>query len=224
MKKLMMCAALLLAPVAALGATDLPPDLAGPYQSSDGQQLVLTQVSPGTFKVVGDRWEGVGTFDGTHYKGVFRRTDAIGPGVAGTHTGVLLPGGMISVHAVYKASGRSYDMVWTRVSPLTLLMPPADDAPDPKFGDPVYFDTLPQVAHKVPASYRDLVHGVEGLVGIQALVGKDGRVKDTRVVQSVPMLDQAAVVAVRQWEFKPATANGRPIAMWTPVSVRFTAQ
>jgi len=120
MKKLLTCAALLLAPATALAASDVPVDLAGPYQSSIGQQIELTQAAPGIFKVQGARWEGVGTFDGTTYKGVFHMIDAISPGITGTHTGVLLPGGQLSVHAEYKSGGRSYDMVWTRVAPWTL--------------------------------------------------------------------------------------------------------
>jgi protein TonB len=57
---------------------------------------------------------------------------------------------------------------------------------------------------------------------VQALVGKDGQVKDTRVVKSIPMLDQAAVVAVKKWVFKPALSNNKPVAVWVAVPVRFT--
>src|SRR5262252_6538511 len=129
MKKLVMCAALLLAPALVLATPDVPVDLAGPYQSSIGQQIDLVQVAPGLFKVYGDRWEGGGTFDGTTYKGVFRMIDAIGPGITGTHTGVLLPGGKLSVHVEYQSGGRSYDMVWTRVATWTLRSRPPHPLP-----------------------------------------------------------------------------------------------
>ena len=57
---------------------------------------------------------------------------------------------------------------------------------------------------------------------VQALVGKDGKVKDTQVVKSIPMLDDAAVKAVRQWVFKPALSNNKPVAVWVAVPVRFS--
>jgi protein TonB len=54
------------------------------------------------------------------------------------------------------------------------------------------------------------------------LVGKDGFVKDTRVVKSIPELDDAAVASVRQWRFNPAYANGAPVAVWVAVPVKFS--
>ena len=57
---------------------------------------------------------------------------------------------------------------------------------------------------------------------VQALVGKDGRVKDTRVVKSIPMLDTPAVMAVKQWVFKPALSNNKPVAVWVAVPVKFS--
>lgn len=44
---------------------------------------------------------------------------------------------------------------------------------------------------------------VNGIVQLEATIGTDGRVTDARVLRSVPMLDQAALDAVRQWEFAP---------------------
>jgi protein TonB len=63
---------------------------------------------------------------------------------------------------------------------------------------------------------------VDGTVLVQALVGKDGKVKDTRVVKSIAMLDGAAEAAVRQWVFKPALSNNKPVAVWVAVPVKFT--
>ena len=57
---------------------------------------------------------------------------------------------------------------------------------------------------------------------VQALVGKDGRVKDTKVVKSVPVLDDAAVSAVKRWVFKPALSNNKPVAVWVAVPVKFS--
>jgi periplasmic protein TonB len=103
------------------------------------------------------------------------------------------------------------------------VAPPDEDAL-PKFGEYVYVEELPEVVTKVPPEYPDLARsaGVDGTVNVQALVGKDGRVKDTRVVKSIPMLDEAALKAVRQWVFKPALSNNKPVAVWVAVPVRFT--
>ena len=57
---------------------------------------------------------------------------------------------------------------------------------------------------------------------VRALVGKDGRVKDTRIVKSIPMLDEAAVAAVREWVFKPALSHDQPVAIWVAVPVKFS--
>jgi len=104
-----------------------------------------------------------------------------------------------------------------------VVAPPDDDAL-PAFGDYVYVEELPEAITKVPPEYPDIAReaGVDGTVLIQALVGKDGRVKDTKVVQSIPMLDAAAVDAVAKWVFKPALSNNRPVAVWVAVPVRFT--
>jgi protein TonB len=63
---------------------------------------------------------------------------------------------------------------------------------------------------------------MEGTVIVQALVGKDGRVKDTKVVKSVSVLDDAAVAAVKRWVFKPALSNNKPVAVWVAVPVKFS--
>jgi protein TonB len=52
-------------------------------------------------------------------------------------------------------------------------------------------------------------------------VGKDGHVMNAVVVKSVPVLDDAAVAAVKQWVFKPALSNNKPVAVWVAVPVRF---
>jgi TonB family protein len=100
----------------------------------------------------------------------------------------------------------------------------ATDPELPRLGDYVYVEELPAPITKVPPTYPDLARsaGVEGTVNVLALVGKDGRVKDANVKTSIPMLDEAALQAVRQWTFRPATAKGDSIAVWVSVPVRFT--
>ncbi len=63
---------------------------------------------------------------------------------------------------------------------------------------------------------------VQGVVIFELLIGPDGKVKDARVLRSIPMLDQAAEDAVRQWEFTPTLLNGNPIPVIMTVTVNFT--
>jgi protein TonB len=65
---------------------------------------------------------------------------------------------------------------------------------------------------------------VQGTVLIQAVIGVDGAVRDTQVLNSVPLLDQAALDAVRQWKYQPTLLNGVPVAVIMTVSVRFTLE
>jgi len=100
---------------------------------------------------------------------------------------------------------------------------PVTDLP-PKFGEYVYVEDLPEAITKVPPAYPDdaIRARIQGTVLVQALVGADGHVKDTRVTKSIPRLDDAAVACVRQWIFKPALSKGRPVAVWVAVPVKFT--
>jgi protein TonB len=47
-------------------------------------------------------------------------------------------------------------------------------------------------------------------------------VQDARVLRSIPLLDQAALDAVNQWEFTPTLLNGVPVPVIMTVTVQFT--
>jgi TonB family protein len=64
--------------------------------------------------------------------------------------------------------------------------------------------------------------GVTGTVIVRALVGPDGRVYDTSIERSIPMLNGAARSAVRTWRFRPAKSQGRSVSSWASVPVTFT--
>lgn len=63
---------------------------------------------------------------------------------------------------------------------------------------------------------------IEGIVIIDATIGTDGRVLDVRLLRPLPFLDQAALDAVRQWQFTPTLLNGVPVPVLMTVTVRFT--
>ena len=76
--------------------------------------------------------------------------------------------------------------------------------------------------HVVPAYPRlAQMTKVEGDVLIQAVIGPDGRVREARILRSISLLDEAALEAVRAWEYSPTLLNGQPVAVIMTVTVRF---
>jgi TonB family protein len=65
---------------------------------------------------------------------------------------------------------------------------------------------------------------VSGVVVIEGMIGVDGHVHCARVLKSVPLLDQAALDAVGQWEFTPVVMGGAPVPTRLTMSVNFTLQ
>ncbi len=65
---------------------------------------------------------------------------------------------------------------------------------------------------------------MQGVVICEVLIGPDGKVADARVLRSIPLLDQAAIDAVRQWEFTPTQVNGNPVSIIMTVTVNFTLE
>lgn len=63
---------------------------------------------------------------------------------------------------------------------------------------------------------------IEGLVIIQAVISKDGRVIEAKVLRSQPLLDQAALDAVEQWRFTPTLLNGQAVEVQMTVTVNFS--
>ena len=63
---------------------------------------------------------------------------------------------------------------------------------------------------------------VQGVVILETRIGIDGKVTNARVLRSIPLLDQAAIDAVMQWEFTPTLLNGQPTPIIMTVTVQFT--
>ena len=63
--------------------------------------------------------------------------------------------------------------------------------------------------------------GLHGIVIIEATIDTDGRVVNARILRSIPLLDQAALDAVRTWEYTPTTLNGVPVPVVMTVTVSF---
>jgi periplasmic protein TonB len=74
--------------------------------------------------------------------------------------------------------------------------------------------------------YPDIARNarVEGTVVLEAVLDRTGRVSQVRVTQSSPLLDQAAVDAVRRWQYSPSTLHGQPVEVLMTVTITFKLQ
>ena len=84
----------------------------------------------------------------------------------------------------------------------------------------------PQKTRNVNPVYPQIAQSarVQGVVIIEATISPTGKVQDARVLRSIPLLDQAALDAVRQWEYSPTLLNGVPVPVIMTVTVNFTLQ
>jgi TonB family protein len=62
---------------------------------------------------------------------------------------------------------------------------------------------------------------IEGIVLVEILIDRRGRVVRARVLESIPLLDTAALDAVCQWRFEPAMKDGQPVATIANAPVGF---
>ena len=65
---------------------------------------------------------------------------------------------------------------------------------------------------------------VTGVVILEARIETDGRIINARVLRSIPLLDEAALDAVTQWEFTPTVLNGNPIPVLMTMTIQFSLQ
>jgi protein TonB len=81
----------------------------------------------------------------------------------------------------------------------------------------------PKLVHSVDPLYPEIARQarVEGVVIIEATTDVYGRVQTVKVLRSIPLLDQSAIDAVRQWVYEPMIINGRPRPVIFTVTVRF---
>ena len=62
---------------------------------------------------------------------------------------------------------------------------------------------------------------VQGNVVVELQVNTQGRVTDAQVVKGIPLLNEAALAAVRQWVYTPPLVDGVPVRLIMTVTVRF---
>jgi len=111
-------------------------------------------------------------------------------------------------------------MALTFIGSSALVVAAAQQAPVRVGGSVKEPKKLKDVAPVYPEDAK--AAGVQGVVILETTIGTDGKVSEVRVLRSVPMLDDAALEAVRKWEYTPTLLNGEPVAVIMTITVNFT--
>ncbi len=112
---------------------------------------------------------------------------------------ILLPLLCLSVAVVY-ASGQGTDKEKARVD----VMPVAENKVMPKY---------PEAAKK---------DHLQGKVLLDVLVDAKGRVEKVKVVKTdAQIFNEAAIASAKEWTFKPALRDGKPVATWVTIPFQF---
>lgn len=97
---------------------------------------------------------------------------------------------------------------------------PAEDPPITLTADVA----APVLIHRVDPVYPDVAikTKTQGVVVLEAIIDRAGEVVGVEVLRDIGMgCGNAALQAVRQWRYRPATLNGRAVAVYLTVTVRF---
>jgi protein TonB len=62
---------------------------------------------------------------------------------------------------------------------------------------------------------------IQGAVVLEVRIGRDGAIQGVKLVSGQPALANAAIVAVKQWRFKPRVVRGQPVEMQTRITLNF---
>ncbi len=114
-------------------------------------------------------------------------------------------------------------------SPVTSASPPPAPEEPPDGGAPIKVGSNikgPTRIKAVPPVYpaEAAASKTQGVVVIEATINAAGVVSDARVVRSVPIFDQAALDAVRQWRYNPTFVNGLAVPVIITVTVNFSLE
>ena len=81
-----------------------------------------------------------------------------------------------------------------------------------------------RIVNRVQPVYPPLARQtrISGTVRLHAIIGKDGAITSLEVMSGHPLLQQAALDAVRQWRYQPTLLNGEPVDVDTTIDVIFS--
>jgi TonB family protein len=105
---------------------------------------------------------------------------------------------------------------------------PAAEAPAEPNREPLRVGglvTRPEVIHSVPLDFQNANVRITGVFIAEAVIDEKGNVTNARILKSSgPKVDKAALAAILQWKFKPATLNGNPVAVYYTLTVNVDLQ
>ncbi|MGA2694896.1 MAG: energy transducer TonB [Terriglobales bacterium] len=78
--------------------------------------------------------------------------------------------------------------------------------------------------HRVQPIYPPLARQarIQGPVVLRAVISREGIIEKLQAISGAPILEQAAIEAVKQWRYKPYLLDGEPIEVETQVTVNFS--
>ena len=189
-------AALVVAPLVATGELPLPASLMPSY--------IIADLVPSPPPVVTPRQPEVATIARN-----LQVAPIDAPTAIGVETGIVEDREMVQTNAVDNlVSGLGTPAAAIEQPPPMPSSPPDPVRPGVNIKPPTRLRNTQPVYPFIAKQNR-----IQGIVIIEAIIGTDGKVEDAKVIRSIPLLDQAALDAVKAWEYTPTLLNGRP----TPV-------
>jgi TonB family protein len=103
--------------------------------------------------------------------------------------------------------------------------PPTSSSPQVKF---IPYDKAPVPLTPIRPVYPDIAQeaGIEGKVIVQCFIDKQGKVKETIILEGVPKtgLNESAITALRKTRFRPAEQRQKKVGVWITIPINFTLQ
>jgi len=107
--------------------------------------------------------------------------------------------------------------------PLRARPPRSEVDWDPGEDEFVYYEDPPILTSRVEPVSPDVPRtaNIQYEVLLHVLVGKDGWVRNVKIIRGVNGLNEAATEAVKKWVFEPARSNNKPVAVWIEIPIHF---
>lgn len=160
------------------------------------------------------------TFDGIDYRRYDYHADARTPLPFQSRLSVTMRGWRLLI-TLDASSREDLDRLVEKFKGLQFLPPHDTFAKPPTVAGPV---TLGYPVKEIPPQYPEIArkNGVQGKVELEALIGKDGKVKNLYPLSGPDLLIAPAMSAVVQWQYKPFLLGGTPIEVESYITVNFT--
>ena len=168
-------------------------------------------------------------FEALSYKNLLLRVKAVGETNAASRDALIAEADALRNRAIALNNAKR--------TPGGSSSPTAPPPPPPPPAEPVLVDGVQPVRVggniQAPTKIYDqrptypeeaLRERVSGMVILEAVIDTNGTVRSAKVLRSVPLLDAAAVEAVKAWRFTPVLRDGVPIPVLMTVTVNFTLQ